>query len=887
MKNKVLVLLVSLIIMKNGIAQEVMFQANRSVLYSVNYQNPNSTDFNAQRIIRIISEANGIPLYSVSIDVKYDEILKIMKSGNQLRLSGEIRAAEITGDCYYKDFPVSNMLYPDEINFTVNLIAGGHHQKRNVWQKKFTEEFKRNGSQIFNYNYTDTTQQRFSLEISNLELVYSFKTYTEFTEYTDLINSYYSDLKILEKIDRHVAQINVNQLDMLRNQLRDVNSMQADIRAIFNKDYSRKLDLGRNDPLRFADYLRNIDSKVNNAEKDLEHQIRMLPAIYFDQGYKFAQIGNQDAAMQWFKLSLQENPDFAPSIIETARIYYQRNQIADAMERVLYVKERLRPDPAAVANNEQLAENLVDALVNDVVKLNTARKYNDALTKLADIKSFTKRMQLNIYDQKAGNATADASVGLFEQMLDNAYQMLNAKQFSAAEKQISETSALGKNYVQYINYEPAINEFYQQLYDAYANAADMASYASRWDEALALVKNARRICQAFSHITCTTLLDRIELDARTGMYKDYLTQSERALNNQQTDDASYFLQKATDFRNTWRLAEINLEKTLEKRIKQAQYNNFVNNGRNLISANPGEALSYFKRAGDLAYAYDITADRNIQSYINSAATNKFNATLARGYELVNQNNLSQARNIFTEARSIADTYKLNDNEEVRGKLDDLRMKIFSRECQNRYNQYDNISKEGEMLIKKLTFIEAERKLKEALAFANQYAECQINTQAVAQRLEQIYPAARYEEYLIEVNALIMGRSYPRALEVYAQLQAYHAEFNLRSLNINCLSLENFALTKNNDFIYYLAQKYIIEKNTEKGLFYLDELRKRKFSASGTRELQESVARQLVLSDYQKNNAIEVKILIKQYTLGDKWYKYFEKTYKKEWKRMRK
>jgi len=886
MKNILCTLIIFLHFFKSETqAQEVVFQDNVRVLYSINYNNPHQTDFNAQRIIKLISDANNIPLYSVSVDVRYDEITKILQTGTQLKLSAEIRNPEFSGDCFYKDFPLTHMLMPDEINFTVNLIS--FPSKSLVWQKKYTEDFKNGQTQLFNFNYTDTTRSRFKMDISDISLVYSFQTYTRISEYTDLINAYYKDAKILENINRQMGMVNLNQLDQLRIQQQNLRNMRADIRAIDSKDYYRKLDLHQNDPLRFSSYFRETENKLNAAENDVEQQIRMLPGIYFEQGFKLAQAGNSDGALHWYNMSLRENPDFAPAIIETARIFYQKNKLTEAMEKVLYVKERLRTDPAATTNNEQLAEDIIDALLNIATKSTKQRSYNEALKQITAINTFCERMQLYNCAEKTANATSDAAVGLFGQMLDNIINMLNGNQLANAEKQIGEANALGQQYALFLNYEPAIAEQYNNLYNAYTQSANSSSYNARWEEALLQVKNARRICQTYKSVNCTPELDQIELEARNGIYKDLLNTSDKQLYAGRIDESSNYLQKASDYRYTWRLSELPLENALEKRINQAKYTDYIARGKNLISSNPTEALVFFSKASDIAYSSDVMVDKNLSNYIQSAATNKFNYTIQRGYELVNQNNLNQARSVFAEARQIAVSYNMSTNTDVTAKLDDLRAKIFSKECQNRYAQYEKLAQEGEMLIKKLTFIEAERKLAEAISFSNQYNECQINTSNVVARLDEIFPAARFEEYLIEVNSLIMSKSFTRAIEIYAQLESYHTEFNLRSLNINYLPLENFALTKNNDFIYYLAQKYVGEKNPLKGLYYLDELRKRKYSASETRQIQEAAARQLALSDYQKDAQADSKLLVLQYTMKDKWYKRFSKAYLKEWKRLRK
>ena len=63
------------------------------------------------------------------------------------------------------------------------------------------------------------------------------------------------------------------------------------------------------------------------------------------------------------------------------------------------------------------------------------------------------------------------------------------------------------------------------------------------------------------------------------------------------------------------------------------------------------------------------------------------------------------------------------------------------------------------------------------------------------------------------------------------------------------------------------------------------LRQRNMKKESTKFQQMELARALAINDFKANPGFEPKVKVNEYTLGDKWYNYFENEYVKQAKKL--
>ena len=144
-------------------------------------------------------------------------------------------------------------------------------------------------------------------------------------------------------------------------------------------------------------------------------------------------------------------------------------------------------------------------------------------------------------------------------------------------------------------------------------------------------------------------------------------------------------------------------------------------------------------------------------------------------------------------------------------------------------------------------------------------------------------------YLKKLNTLfncVTNSDFQTAINLYVEATEFYKSKNIIRYNIQHDDLYSFILKQNSNFVNFACGWYIDNKDYDKAIELFKVLKSRNYDRSYTENNQIKIASILANKDFSENPSADYKANIIKYFGDDKFFKYFGKTYKKQWKRLK-
>jgi hypothetical protein len=231
-------------------------------------------------------------------------------------------------------------------------------------------------------------------------------------------------------------------------------------------------------------------------------------------------------------------------------------------------------------------------------------------------------------------------------------------------------------------------------------------------------------------------------------------------------------------------------------------------------------------------------------------------------------------------------YNLLDDREINKALAALKDKIFKQECINAQNEYDQIMARAASLESTKDYISCDNTLNEALSYAGQYPNCGIITKYATDKKNEISDAVNYGKKINTSFASVKNSDYQSAINQYIDATEFYISKNVGRFGIQHDDLYSFVLKQNSNFVNFAIGWYIDTKDFKKAEELLKVLKTRNYDKSYTENNQKRFAALMAQKDFSENPTGDYKSNIIKYFGEDKFFKYFAKEYKKQWKKLK-
>lgn len=437
-----------------------------------------------------------------------------------------------------------------------------------------------------------------------------------------------------------------------------------------------------------------------------------------------------------------------------------------------------------------------------------------------------------------------------------------------------------------VTYDYAVN-LARDLYQEYIETAKRQLKAAKFSEANENLLLADALCNDLHEVKCTSELDENLRSVRNGLYKNLLDAAASHYKNNELEKAERKLKEAKRLREEYStdITDAETERTIGTAIIQKRYDDIIAKSKALLnSSNYNEALE------QLEYADYILAEFPAVKPYAEAASLKKNAAapltrikIEEGLNLAAGNQLEAARKKAREADEWISKYSVDDKE-IASLMTKLKSKIFSQECKNAQDKFNDLYKRGNQAATELDFLKAQKLYSDASQTVFENKDCGLNTYRLADEMENIHDAYSYQSMLASVLTMHEQEQYAASIERYREAGAFFEMKNVKRYGLHHLSLEEFTETKcRNNFVKFMGDKALLDTEFDKSLRLFKLALSRGYDANFLKSSLNRLGRAMATRDKAANPKGNPKKLAEQYTAGDKKLKELRNGYLKGWK----
>ena len=411
----------------------------------------------------------------------------------------------------------------------------------------------------------------------------------------------------------------------------------------------------------------------------------------------------------------------------------------------------------------------------------------------------------------------------------------------------------------------------------------------KYTEALAAIDKAEKFCQSIPSYTCNDTINLIRRDCHLAIYSGYMKSANNLFIQKKYKDAGNEVQKAIFYQEKYQnYIPGNLDALdLKQKIKIEEYSYVMTKGKEkMVAKEYRGAFEEFFYAQSIENDYPVRKDKLLPELLKKSKLEVLLLDIDDAEMAVKNNKLESARTILRRVIDEQRTYELTNNPALSARIESLRKSIFSQECMNAQKEYDTKIETAIKAENEKNFIVAENTYKEALKTVENNSDCGISDELAKKGLAKVEKPAQYQRSLNECDKLAKDFSYLKAIETYNNLTAFYNINSISDYGISHQPLQLYIASFPSGFAYYGLSWFINAGELDNAMFLLKQLKQRNTIKSTTKAQQIALARAYAISDYKKDNTLNPKLKVIEYTLGDKWFSYFSKEYLKQMKKFK-
>ncbi len=873
---------------------QVIFSKSKEDVFLIKSSTGQNNIKNA--ILKKIAKGNNVPVGNLRVSFSYTETLQILKRRDKLELSVNLKNFNLTGDINYKEFPLKNKLIPSKLSFVLQWMKG----KKILKTFNFNDvKISGNDIEIVNMTVPDTIKnnkknKNYKIKIINKKFDYTRNNKRRFDKRVSLIDKYYSENKKIRNKLRKINEINsdeavLSQFDNIKQlyTFHDLAKKSLDYANMIEKEkFYKKLELNKTDPKTLKKKLNNLKNKSKTLLSACDHVINNLDAVYFDRGMDMLIKQNTSRAKINFNKSIEINPQFAPSHLQLAKLFYHQGYVNEAINKLFDIT-KMTPDRETRIQTIELANGIYKDFLLDANNLNNRKLYDDALIVLESAlrlcNDFPEVQCLN----NMNNEFSRAVFGKYDLILYDIDIAISKNDLFNAEKLIDIATKYQIKNSDFIVNDDDITIRIENIYKRYIEIGNSYVRQKYFEKAIIEFNEANRICNNYIKIRCTQALENGYLNAHTGIYKKMIVDAQTSLNRNNLNIADDLIISAISYREQHYLRQAVNESKLLFDIKSAIYNDCIKKGESFMSSkNFRQALVNFDKALDIEQKYNTVPYNQLHNYIKKSAEGWTLQIVEDGKSKVKVNNLTSARRCYSNAKNVVLTYNIENNQTTRKAIIELKDMIFKQECINAQNAYDNYYRKAIEQINENKYIEADNTLSKAINYADKNSQCDIDTQNVNSKKNEIAQAVNFTKQMNNVLEDIKRKNYNSSIDKYISAGEFYYSRNISRFGLEYKELFDFILLKNSNFINFAVGYYFNKKEYEKAVQLLKTLSNREYRRRSSKNNQTILGTELATKDFNQAPNSNYKTNITKYTGGDRFFKFFAKAYKKQWKKLK-
>ena len=591
------VLLVSFAAFSQAQVSSLLFSNSRNYTFNFSLNNQQGSPEITRFMIDALAQGAGKPAFNVNYSINFDQNLELLLVNNMMQINARNKFIQPTGDVYYRNFYVGDLLLPSSINAIINIVDDRGGSLRSLQISNLNKS--NNYSTSFNTNMMLVSNQKLALQLVNMMLFYDAQALNDFNYRIALINEYYNSNMILDTAQSKLSSIVFVTPDNVESTTQILQQVENDISQIEARNFASVLQLSMQDPINLVNRTAALRNILTQKRLSVNMAYASLDSYYYTKGLEALSNKSNALAVSLFNKSLAINPLFAPSAYQLARIKFEEDNLIEADLKLREVWFNMNPDPNTYQNALTLFKNIYNEYLDAGDKLANNRKFNEAIEQYDKSQKLCREINGLVCNEAVKNSIKNCRQAIYFDILNESKKAAEAGNNNEAYNKYNQAKNYASNYFMDIKDKSLETEVDKAIkFNEYKQAVkDAKEYFAKsdFDNALASFETAHDLESKYNYAPSIIPLDT-EQQAAKGVLKKKMDILLELSSKNDWDNLKTQLTKAEEMQSFYKLdtdKDINTpKKTIKEKLNQyicdgvsKKYNEFIQKAKAAMASN--------------------------------------------------------------------------------------------------------------------------------------------------------------------------------------------------------------------------------------------------------------------------------------------------------------
>ncbi|MCB0804325.1 MAG: hypothetical protein KDC05_00925 [Bacteroidales bacterium] len=881
MKHFIISGLVLLLSGITGFASDVVVNVQESHSFKIDYSPDvrNQKDIN-NFFIREIARHNLTSLYNTSYTYHYTLQKSLEKSAPYTyQVSATILGSHCTGNIFYRDFDISDILKPDVADFTLVVNDKGN----SIAMDEFNAVVA-NDNNVFKVSFElETTGEPadFEIAVSNISFYSNQKDRDLFYERIGYIDNYYA---AIAAIDQSVKRI--REFDVVRSgpfaAFVCMSESKRILDRIENSAFIMALQVNRDNRPGYYAKLQEFRNQVDYLELSYNSLLRNTTFVKFTQSLSDLVDNYIREVSRFYNLSQETTHSYQPYFYNLGMFTYKSSDLylyKKGLDQILK-KTGFCNDTDAIY--DELKIEIFEAYLEKADEFTDKEYFYLARGLLENAERFYHKTSALSLPLSYNIALGKASYGIYNSYIHLIDRAIDIGNYELAENYIKKASEFQAGNNKTIISAKYVQNASEKLVQLYINKGFNHVQNEEFKDAMYCFIQAHSVCENLGVYNNDYVIKHGLIQSRNGYYNQLIGQATESIEKGEETLAFQYIDQANSLSEEYDLQPEYIEnfEYIQSQYHQQVYLKLISEGKKLLTAG-NYTMAYHKllQALELEEQFDLEIYEPLPEVFADAATPYLMDQCRLAEIKVKKDELDEAKSIYDYCLTLQSEYGLNYEPELSAGLTMLNNNIFSKQCHMLAESYEEHLDNANNLIDGGDFISALEVLRDLESELKKNYFCEYDQSSVSGMISLYEPAAEYQVLANQAQEALSDGNNDKFIRVYKQMEELSNLYEVIRRRIEPMPLHYlFSVKKNLALFESSVSGYDNADQLETAMKIMHVLEANNTSFRDTRSFQQKLAEKMALADKANAGVTDPKNHVEQYTGGSSFYKYFRKTY---------
>ncbi|MBQ6754019.1 MAG: hypothetical protein IJR03_02300 [Bacteroidales bacterium] len=694
-------------------------------------------------------------------------------------------------------------------------------------------------------------------------------------------------IKQYDKQIKDLAEISSDKVDLLPVYQYRVNKANDFIneKAVYNTDNEI-----------YAKYL-ELKTLLNHNKELLEFLTPRSSELYYVKALNLISQNKKSEGYSLLQKSISLNPKNVMAHYELAKLSSDSAQIIKTTQILNDILSKMNP----TAEEKKLCANMLvytyDKNLLQSIALIKEKKYAYAYDILTQLDDFCKKDNMNICQ----SALVKKNIEACQQGIYNDHITITKRAIKMGEMKIASDFAentydyLQRNRVE-LNDTSSFDEIVTKVVDYYIATAKTLQGAKNSELRGDMLAKARTLSEMVGGkfeentlrqiallqgtlIPSDTKLDSIENNAKPEGYSlDYADYIKDTVSNPEEEVTKIEKDYISSSENKNPKESFAVQSTKVKTIDKAIDDKFFETRTFMQVNNYEKALEVLEKANRLA---KIEGDKKAVEQMYIRAIREITAKRMSNAEYaIFEGDIPKADSLVALTNDLITEYKMEEDTAIQRIMNSYLRAIDNKVCSKKQDEINVLVYDILECIRKNDFYTAEVYIDKAMEIKGN-SECRLDKQRVRSLKRQIEEPLQYVAMKENCEQILSDKDTIKYFLEYAKLEYYYNTHKLNEMSVIHTGLREVLKEMNNDDLAIkIAESLIKYQQYEGAIEAIGSLKLMGYKAKHTKKIQKRIGQLMSMQEAKRQDKIAQNYRMEDKYNNDKWFKYFLKSYKK-------